>query len=379
MSAPARRLGRRQLAALLAAPALLAAAPRDGLSVTDMLGRRVALPRPPRRILLLDARDIMSMALLHPDPASLVAGWAGAELLDSEALRQSYAARPGGGSLPVVGGATPESRSLESLLALAPDLVVATAQAEPDLAGGSLLRQLAAAGIPAVFSSADANQPETAGDALGPMAALQRSLAMWGTLLGAEAQAEAYLGFVRARLARIAARLAGVAPRRAYLELQSTYDECCWAAGSRIWGALLALAGGRPPEAAAARWFARLSPEQLIAEAPEVYIATGGAYAPMMRPAIGPGLPPGPARDGLRRLAARPGLAPLPAIRDRRVHGIWSGLVAIRPLNLLFVEAAAGWLHPALFRDLDPGETLGLINTRFLARPLPGPLWVSLA
>ncbi|EFH11946.1 hypothetical protein HMPREF0731_1835, partial [Pseudoroseomonas cervicalis ATCC 49957] len=123
----------------------------------------------------------------------------------------------------------------------------------------------------------------------------------------------------------------------------------------------------------------RLPAEQLIAEAPEVYIATGGAYAPGMRPAIGPGLAEGPARDGLRRLAARPGLALLPAIRAGRVHGIWSGLVGIRPLQPLFVEAAARWLHPALFHDLDPGEALGLINTRFLARPLPGPLWVSLA
>ncbi|MFB9970025.1 ABC transporter substrate-binding protein [Pseudoroseomonas cervicalis] len=284
MRAPALRLGRRQLAALLAAPALAAAAPEAGLTVTDMLGRVVTLPRPPRRIVLLDARDIVTMALLHPDPAGLVAGWAGAELLDSEVLRQGYAARPGGGAIPVVGGATPDSRSLESILALAPDLVVATAQAEPALAGGSLPRQLAAAGIPTLFSSADANTPGAAGAEPDPVAALARALAMWGALLGRAAQAEAYLGFVRARLARIAARLPGVAPRRAYFELQSTYDECCWAAGGRVWGALLALAGGRTPEAAADRWFARLPAEQLIAEAPEVYIATGGAYAPGMRP-----------------------------------------------------------------------------------------------
>ncbi|EFH09165.1 ferrichrome/ferrioxamine B periplasmic transporter, partial [Pseudoroseomonas cervicalis ATCC 49957] len=147
----------------VAAPALAAAAPEAGLTVTDMLGRVVTLPRPPRRIVLLDARDIVTMALLHPDPAGLVAGWAGAELLDSEVLRQGYAARPGGGAIPVVGGATPDSRSLESILALAPDLVVATAQAEPALAGGSLPRQLAAAGIPTLFSSADANTPGAAG------------------------------------------------------------------------------------------------------------------------------------------------------------------------------------------------------------------------
>ncbi|WBV41574.1 ABC transporter substrate-binding protein [Pseudoroseomonas cervicalis] len=379
MRAPRLRPSRRHLAALLAAPFLAAAAPPGGLRVTDMLGRDVLLPRQPRRIILLDARDIVAMALLHPDPASLVAGWAGPELLDSDLLRRSYGAPPGGGSIPVVGGVSPESRSPEAILALAPDLVVATAQAEPDLAGSQLLRQLAAAGIPAVFSSADANRPDATGAAEDPAGSLVRLMALWGTLLGREAEAEAFTAFVRQRLGTVSARLASVAPCPTYLEVQSTYDECCWAAGGRIWGALLALAGGRVPAAAGGRWFAKLSPEQLIAEAPEAYIATGGAYAPGLRPAIGPGLDPQAARAGLRRLAARPGLALLPAIRDGRVHGIWSGLVAIRPLNLLFVEAAARWLHPALFHDLDPGETLRLINTRFLARPLPGPLWVSLS
>lgn len=100
---------------------------------------------------------------------------------------------------------------------------------------------------------------------------------------------------------------------------------------------------------------------------------------PGLRPAIGPGLDPQAARAGLRRLAVRPGLALLPAIRDGRVHGIWSGIVSIRPLNLLFIDAATRWPHPALFHDRDPGETLGLLNTRFLARPLPGPLWASLS
>nr|WP_305123161.1 ABC transporter substrate-binding protein [Roseomonas sp. GC11] len=364
---------------MLATPFLAAAVPPGGPRVTDMLGRRVALARPPRRIVLLDARDIMAMALLHPDPASLVAGWAGVELLDSDLLRRDYDARPGGGPIPVVGGVTAESRSPEAILALAPDLVVATAQAEPDLAGGPLVRQLAAAGIPTVFSSADANRPDAPDAAGGPLDSLARLMALWGALLGREAEATAFSGFVEERLGRVTDRLAHVAPCSTYLEVQSTFEECCWAAGGRIWGALLALAGGRVPGAAGARWFAKLSPEQLIAEAPAAYIATGGAYAPGLRPAIGPGLEPEAARAALRRLAARPGLALLPAIRDGRVHGIWSGLVAIRPLNLLFVEAAARWLHPGLFRDLDPGETLGLLNSRFLARPLPGPLWVSLA
>ncbi|EFH10690.1 ABC transporter substrate-binding protein [Pseudoroseomonas cervicalis] len=168
------------------------------------------------------------MALLHPNSASLVAGWAGAELLDSDLLRRTYdTPPPGGGPIPVVGGVAPESRSLEAILALAPDLVVATAQAEPDLGGSLLLRQLAAAGIPAVFSSADANRPDATGAAEDPAGSLVRLMTLWGTLLGREAEAEAFTAFVRQRLGTVSARLASVAPCPTYLEVQSTYDECC--------------------------------------------------------------------------------------------------------------------------------------------------------
>jgi iron complex transport system substrate-binding protein len=48
------------------------------------------------------------------------------------------------------------------------------------------------------------------------------------------------------------------------------------------------------------------------------------------------------------------------------------------PLNPLFVEIAAKWLHPDRCADLDPARTLEDINRRFLAQPVAGPLWVSL-
>ena len=61
------------------------------------------------------------------------------------------------------------------------------------------------------------------------------------------------------------------------------------------------------------------------------------------------------------------------------MHGVWTGLLAVPPLNILFVEAAAKWLHPDAFRGVEPDDTLDEINRRFLAKPLPGPCWLSLA
>ncbi|MEO9902126.1 MAG: ABC transporter substrate-binding protein [Nisaea sp.] len=382
------KLDRRTASLLLAAAALAPVAgklhPAFGATeqerlVTDIVGRSVALPAHVGRIVLLDARDMLSMAMVHPDPSGLVVGWAGPETFDSDLLRRQYDKFPsGGGPIPIIGGQMANTISLESILALSPDLVVATAHLEPDLDEGVLTRRLTAAGIPVIFSNAASNRasPEDVGQ--NPIKTLGHVMRMWGAILNREAEAAAFTAFVEQRLAFIRQRLDGFSPLKTYLELQSTYDDCCWAAGTRIWGDLLGLAGGRNLTAVDAPWFAKLSIEQLIVEAPEVYMACGGAFASDIRPAIGPGLAPGIGREGLHRLCQRTGFQTLPAVRDGRVHGIWSGLVSIQPLNILFVEIAAKWLHPEVFRDLKPEETLSEINRRFLPHPIDAPCWLSL-
>lgn len=380
-------LDRRRVSALLACaalapvaagsrPAVATATPR--VTVTDMVGRVVDLPRRVERIVLLDARDCLSMAVLHPNPAGLIVGWAGAGAFDSDLVRRQYDGRADGGTIPVVGGLTADTVSIENILALMPDLVVATAHMEPALEDGVVTRRLEAAGIPVIFSNAASNRETADGPDRDPILDIAPVMRMWGTILDREPQARAFTDFVQERLAFVQERLRGLTPCKTYLELQSTYDDCCWAAGTRIWGDLLALAGGENLSAVDAPWYAKVAPEQLIAEAPEVYIASGGAYASARRPSIGPGLRPERGREGLRRLCERRGFETLPAVRNGRVHGIWTGLVTVQPLNILFVEVAGKWLHPDAFQDVEPATTLAEINRRFLSEPLGDPCWLSL-
>lgn len=368
-----RGLTRRSLlrGALACLPVLRAEAHAAGpLPVTDMLKRTVTLKHAPERIVLLDARDALSMALLDPEPMRRVVGWAAPEALDSNALLAALTAKAGRG-IPVVGGLAPGSISLEAIVALKPDVVVTTRNAEG--ANGELSAQLDAFGIPLLFSdSASSASGRSASDDLP---ALMR---MWGRLLGQEARAEDFLAFVGDRFAAVAACIGRVPPRKVYLEVQSTYDDCCWAAGRQVWGELLTLAGGRALDAATAPWFQKLHVEQLIAEQPDLYIATGGAYARGTRPAIAPGLPVREAQDGLEPLVTRPGMDLVTAVTARRVCGIWTGLVVIRPFNILFVERVATWLHPDACRSIDPEKTLRELNSRFLSIPVGMPLWASL-
>lgn len=66
-----------------------------------------------------------------------------------------------------------------------------------------------------------------------------------------------------------------------------------------------------------------------------------------------------------------------PALRDGRVHGIWSGLVTSPLLVPLLAECLGRWLQPGGCAPLDPAKTLADLN-RFFAHPLQGPLWLSL-
>ncbi|MDU0342878.1 ABC transporter substrate-binding protein [Bosea rubneri] len=365
-------LDRRAFLTLAAASALGTAgrANAAAFDVTDMLGRTVTLPGPPKRIVLLEARDILTMAMLHPEPWRLVVGWAATERIDSDRVRQDY---QDGGEIPLVGKQSPDTVSFEGLLSLAPDLVVATSYMEPGDGAGLLAQRLKDAGISVVFSNSFDNRRTIS--PLDEMAPLMR---MWGAILDRRNEAEAFLAFHQQHAEHVRRLLDGVAPRKTYFEVGSLYDDCCWAVGTSIWGTLLTAAGGRPLDAVSTPWAAKIQLEQVLAEGAEVYIATGGGFASATRPGIGPGLSEIEARNGLRRLTQRTGFQLIEAVKKERVHGIWTGLITTPPLNVLFLEVAAKWLHPQRCQELDPTATLGEINRRFLPKPIPGPLWISL-
>ncbi|WP_246725846.1 ABC transporter substrate-binding protein [Rhizobium lusitanum] len=370
---------RRRFCTSIAAAAILSriepALAQPSLKVVDLAGRELQLAAPPKRIILLEAHDLLTMSLLHPDPASLVVGWAAVDRIDSELLQTRLL---NGHSPSVVGKQTPDTISLEGLIGLSPDLVVTNAFMTPDGDNNPMVEQLRQLGIAVAYSDAASNS-ETGGQASDPVAELTASMRMWGTLLDAPDKAEAFISFFDKELTKIAALVKNRPPVTTYLEVQSTVDDCCWAAGRKVWGELLARAGGQPLPGVTAPWFQQLALEYVLATPHDVYIASGGGWASGSRPAIGPGIDPKLGREGLQRLVdGRTGFSQLSSVRNKRVYGIWTGLISNLPLNALFVALAAKWLHPELSADLDPDAMLEAINKDFAAFPIEGPLWVSI-
>lgn len=366
-------IGRRALLRAIAAPTLIglaAPARADGpRQVTDLLGRTVSLPRPARRIILGQARHVLALALLHPDPVSLVVGWGGdlrqMNPPDYASLRARF---PAADAIPLVGRNTPDTLSVESIVAERPDAVVLSR-------GGSsgdtteLAARLNGYGVPTVVVDFFVD----------PLRDTLPSIAILGGLIGAEDRARDFAGYYSGRMRRIAEGLAGTAERpEVFIHAHAGGVPCCASPGRGAYDGFITAAGGRNISAALLPGVTgSISLEQLLTSDPAVYAATGGPFARRGGFALGAGVVEAAARRDLRALIRRERLEGLTAVRNGRAHGLWHGFNDT-PAHLLLVEALARAIHPRRFSDLDPAATQAELSRRYLSVPMEGAYWVDL-
>jgi iron complex transport system substrate-binding protein len=370
-----RRLLLSSALALAAAPAWAEGWPRR---LTDLLGRQVTLPRPPRRILLGEGMTLLSLGLLHPDPVPLLAGTGGDLRRLDPVIDAAWRRRfPALERVPEITSAVGQALPLERALSLAPDLVILGAWQEGSAETMRAVERLAAAGVPTLFI--DLFQQ--------PLRNTPPSLRLLGQVLEREAQAEAFVALHEGRLAAIRARLPAPAEpgtRNGPATLLTAFPgrwPCCWVAGQGGSGDLLALLQLANPTAALlgeARGGA-IGLEALLSLQPRIVVGTG-----MHRPGeelgllLGSGVAPERARQSLAAVAATREMAALEAVAAGRLHGLWN-YFAGTAISVLAAEAMARWTWPQLFAGLDPAATLREINARFAAVPFEGTYWISAA
>jgi iron complex transport system substrate-binding protein len=353
--------------ALLAAPALARA--QAPLQVTDILGRRVALPRPPQRIVLTQARHVLAMALLHPDPVSLITGW-GDDLRrmnppDYATVRARF---PQADAIPVIARGQAEGFSVEVLLANRPELVIASL-ASLDSLGRDLPEKLTAMGVPVVVIDFF----------IDPMRHTRPSMQLLGQVLGRTVQAEAFDAFYAGGLAAIAQRLQGLAaPLPVFIHAHAGGTPCCFTPGQGAYDTMIRFAGGRNIAAdTVLTTVGQVSLEYLIDRDPKVYVATGGPYGSRGGIPLGPGVEAAAAARALAEVIRRGHLDVLPAVRAGRAHAIWHSFNDT-PAHLVMLQALARWFHPDRCGDLDMAATMATLNDRFLAIPMQGAHWADL-
>jgi iron complex transport system substrate-binding protein len=348
------------------------------VTLTDIVGRNVSLAAPARRIVCGAWVNLDTLALIHPDPVSLLAGWQGAPgaALDGgqyEALRRRF---PGIDRLPHVGRFMLDGQSTETVLSLRPDLVLLSrydAFGFGDPSASPSLAAFEAAGVPVVVLDFF----------LDPMRTGEASLRILGKAIGREPEAEAFNRFYRERLERVQRRVAAAGPSlvrpSVFLHAHASGADCCYSPGKGTFDDFIRIAGGHNIGAEVLSGpTGQLSLEYVIARDPDVYIATAAYAAAPATFAMGRGVLEEQARRGLASVAERPGIAGLSAVANKRAHGLWHSFTHT-PAHIVAIEALARRLQPDLFGDVDPHETLAMINQRFLALPMEGTFWTDLA
>lgn len=370
------------LAALLGGVMLLQATfVQASRPVTDLAGRTVEVPDQVQRVILGESRYLPALAILEGEQvvdrlAGLLPDF---EKTDPAGYHQYLKRFPALADVPRVGHASADSFSLESVLAMGADLAIFSVEGHgPGAHNRTLIDRLERAGVAVVF--VDFRQD--------PLVNTPRSMRVLGQVLGREAEAQRFNEFYLSELARVTDVVEGV-PRNQWptVFLHSRvglHDSCCETMVHGMMGLFLEAAGGRNVAADRIPGVSGvLNLEYLIADQPDRYVATaigsGGLATPVEQQpyvVLGAGVSETTARESLRRITDRPGLAALRAVQRGRAFAIWHHFYNT-PLNVVAVQALARWFHPDRLGHLVPERTLATFYERFQPVPLDGTYWVD--
>lgn len=355
-------------ACLILLVAMFAVPARAEILLSDAAGRQVRLVEPARRIVTNESLLLMSLALVDPDPVARIAGWAAPQRIDRgmyEAYRQRF---PVIDSIPTVGAVLPGKTSVEAILSVKPDLFVVSIY---ETGWEEAATTLEAAGVPVLFLDGPVN------DGKGPAETTAFSVALLAKAIGQEAKGKAFGDFLRTRYKRITDRTATVTPVSVLVDAHAGATCCSTPGKSNRMTEHLRLAGGESIGADVPGYDGQLSPEYVLGADPTVYIATGGPHlAAQGGLVLGGGISEDAAQKSFSGILGKGMRDALTAVRMGRAHAV-SHQLSISVLNILVFECYAKWLHPGLFADVDPAETLAEINKTFLAVPLEGTFWVD--
>ena len=351
-------------------------------TVTDLADRQVSIPESVNRVILGESRYIPALAILDGDATidRLAGILPDFEQTDPGGYAQYLERFPALAEVPMVGHASADSFSLESVLAIGADLAIFSLEGHgPGAHNRALIERLERAGVAVVF--VDFRQQ--------PLVNTPRSMALLGDVLGREQEAQRFNRFYREELARVSEVVSDIPPDnrpRVFLHSRlGLHDSCCETMVRGMMGRFIDAAGGRNVAADRVPGVSGvMNLEYLLSDPPDRYLATAiGSRKYQVSDAdqpyvmLGAGVDGPMARESFRRATDRPGLRALEPIRELRAMAIWHHFYNT-PMNVVAVQALARWLHPEALSELDPEQTLETFYREFQPVPLDGRYWITL-
>ncbi|MDH6267119.1 iron complex transport system substrate-binding protein [Rhizobium sp. SG_E_25_P2] len=328
----------------------LAAQAFADITVTDVKGRTVTVPKTPERIVLgfyyEDYLAIGGPGALDKVVALSLSPW-------KDWRPKQFAiyekALPKLASIPDVGNTEDGDFSVEKVIAAKPDLLILAAWSYDTLGEG--VQQIESAGIPIVVLDYNAQTVEKH---------VTSTLAL-GKLMGTEDRAEKLAANYQHAMEDIDARIrkAGPSHQKVYVELaQKGPSEVGNSYGDNMWGALIKKLGGHNIAEGQVENWGPLSPEYVLAQKPDLILLAGSEW--LKRPQsvqVGFGSDMTTLQERMAAYVARPGWSDLPAVKNGNVHAIYHG--GARTLSdYVFAQYIAKQLYPDAFSDIDPAKNI---------------------
>ncbi|MEH2922353.1 ABC transporter substrate-binding protein [Samsonia erythrinae] len=335
------------------------------VTVTDIAGRQVELKQEPKRIVIQDGRDIMTMALLDRDnPFQRMVAWNNIPKKSDIATWNMLKAKwPQAENVLDMGFGDKGEIELESVLAKQPDLMVAQLRAKSSLTESGVLAKLGALNIPVVFIDSEVD----------PAKNTASSVDLLGEVLNKEDNAKAYSEFYRQHLTAIQQKTATL-PKKANVFVEAwagRSDSCCFSHAHNGWGGMVeAIGANNIGSALLPGANGDVSLEKLISMKPDVYIMTGAKRNSPSSKTLPLGYNANKAdiAASAQALMARQGVSQIPAVAQKQVVGIYHQFYN-HPYNIVGMEYLAKAIYPQLFSDLNPDDTYRHIIKHFTSLP----------
>ena len=358
----------------------LMATPALAVEITDVAGRKVDIEAPAKRVLVGEARQIHVIAALKGDKTfDNIVGWRDDLVKKDPDSYTAYVERfPQIADLPRFGYLPTGDFSLESAIALSPDVITLNLEVLKTAQESGFEEKAAAAGIKVVYLDFR----------LDPDKNSEASIRILGQLFGAEQRAEEFIAYRRAQIALVTDKLASIKDLKrpgVFIERApgiSGENNCCRTFGPINFGAMVEQAGGHNIASGIIKTtFGDLNPEQLVVSNPEHVIVTGSNWAAesdinQFVP-VGRGADMTLARERLAKLMTRTPFPELQAVKNGNAHAVWHQFYGA-PYEFFPIQQFAKWFHPDLFADLDPEKNFEDFHQKFLPVTYKPGYFVSL-
>ena len=352
---------------------LAATATTYPVTITDTDGQKITLTQEPKRVVLQDGRDILTLALLdRNNPFERVVAWNNnlkkSDLQTVSLLEQKWKSNIQ--AIPDMGFNDKGEVNTEQVIAQRPDVLIAQLRAKPALEGSGVVSRLKDANIPIVYIDTF----------LEPVKNTKESVDLLGTILNKENEAKEYTDFYQEHLDNITSKTQKIEHKpRVFVEAKAgaNGDGCCFTHNNAGWGGMIQAVGGDNigsqflPGASGV-----VSLEQVISTKPDVYIVTGSHWTNKNSIAapFGYGVSDKEAQEGFSRLKNRVGFSQISAVEDNHLYGVYHNFYN-HPYNIVGLEYLATFIYPEQFSGLKPEDTYKEIIQKYTTIPSAEAIW----